>query len=334
MYPDLGNVRSPGILESWTTPITAPPNSISPTPINTNSPSFSPSRPIKRPPPLDLSKTREAFPGSRGVKAIPAGTTESMRVGDEKQQIASDTESANPQPPFRPIALPKKEKTKTIVDDPFDVVEVEPGHRYASWRGGKVDIRPGQIIPSGVLAMGVRSDTPSQSRETLASEINGEVYESVLHNILLTPTYLPSPSTAVSSTSDPSRSKRKTLLGNVVNMARRSGIVPKSILRPFHPDPSLASMRTREAREMDKFKSDVRLAPTSAGWATGSTLTPVREGSRVFARKSPAAREWSMGMGADSDMKGEGRSWRERKRQEERDKTRSRKYKVRSPRRM
>lgn len=46
--------------------------------------------------------------------------------------------------------VPVKPKP-SIKDDPFDVVEIEDGHKYTSWKGGRVSIKPGQVIPKGTL---------------------------------------------------------------------------------------------------------------------------------------------------------------------------------------
>ena len=104
-----------------------------------------------------------------------------------------------------PPVIEKPSKARKVVDDSFDVAEVEPGHRYTPWKSGKVDIRPGELIPHGVLG------TSSGKLAAYAGKRNADQSqcESVLHNVLLTPTYLgssplpvpsPSPSLDASNT--------------------------------------------------------------------------------------------------------------------------------------
>ena len=78
-----------------------------------------------------------------------------------------------------------KPRPRKAVDDPFEVAEVEPGHRYTSWKGGQVDIKPGQVIPRGLIPKVGSTPTNRGTVHTPATEN----YESVLHNVLLTPTY-------------------------------------------------------------------------------------------------------------------------------------------------
>ncbi|WVQ74334.1 hypothetical protein IAR50_003933 [Cryptococcus sp. DSM 104548] len=243
------------------------------------------------PPPLDLNRTHQMYPPSHVDVVIDPGT-----------------------PPPQPQP---KAKERTMIEDPFEVAEVEAGHRYPSWKAGKVDIRPGQIIPRGMIPSLSDSDQSSRKSEhpritTLATPDN---YDSVLHNVLLTPTYLPSPSIQPTPTSpwsymDERKSRRQTLLESISIAGRRASrwVPGKSILRNHHGaggysdvDRSLMAMREREVREMDRFrKGGVRLDAPNSAYSTGSS--PAREMSNVYSRKSPGwlgAREAAVGFAGD-----------------------------------
>ncbi|OWZ35940.1 hypothetical protein C351_05006 [Cryptococcus neoformans c8] len=258
-------------------------------------------RRAKRPPPLNLEKTHMMYPPSSVDVVIDPSTL------------------VNPFPPQKQAPpLPRKIKPRKklqLVEDPFEVAEVEIGHRYLSWKGGKADIRPGQVIPSGLMPSLVDLDVKPKPKPkpkrcgTVADTPDN--YESVLHNVLLTPTYIaPSPqvnSTPTLSPYDPSEFIEKydrpcTLLdratGTISNAAKRTSkwMPRKSILRngPNGDDgaanESLRALKERELQEMARFRQKarptVRLAvPSDAAYSSGSS--PMRELSNVYSRKSP-----------------------------------------------
>ncbi|WWC72208.1 uncharacterized protein I206_106169 [Kwoniella pini CBS 10737] len=280
----------------------------------------------KRPPPLNLDKTRMMYPSNHSDVVIEPDTS--------KIELPAS---------IRPEAPPssKKERKnlkagrKVYEEDPFEVAEVEIGHRYPSWKGGQVDIKPGQVIPRDLVVPSLvsygsnpRSSSPINSRSRTEEE--EEPYESVLHNVLLTPTYFdtsPNPS----SIGECSRyTRRKTLLGKatdtIVGVAkgtRNSEWLPgKSILKPSYAleaDQSLRAMKAREEQEMERFRKNVRpvrlnvpdyeddhsqrygksrsnVEQTST-WSMSSSSSPVREGGGAH-KRSPGwigAREYAAG---------------------------------------
>ncbi|ODN73367.1 hypothetical protein L202_07906 [Cryptococcus amylolentus CBS 6039] len=263
------------------------------------------------PPPLDLDRTHRMYPPNYVDVVIGPGT---------------------------PPAPPKATKEQAIIEDPFEVAEVEAGHRYPSWKGGRVDIRPGQVIPRGMIPSLSDSDKSSRKSKaplftTLATPDN---YDSVLHNVLLTPTYLPSPSVQPTPTSpwsymDEKKNRRQTLLDTISNAGRRASrwVPGKSILRNNHGpygdiDRSLKAMREREMREMDKFrKGGVRLDVPNSAYSTGSS--PAREMSNVYSRKSPGwlgTREAAIGFSGDGKHASHygDKSWRASKKEDDKKK--------------
>ncbi|WWC91908.1 uncharacterized protein L201_006858 [Kwoniella dendrophila CBS 6074] len=233
----------------------------------------------KRPPPLDLQKTKLMYPPGHSDVIIDPGTSKTDQRPDSS--IYQNQQA----PP-----LPKKEEVKSDKprlkpakkvfeedDDRFDVAEVEIGHRYPSWKGGKVDLKPGQVLPREMIPSLVSSSN-SPKRKTRTEELlpTPDQYESVLHNVLLTPTYLGNGgSITPSSLGESSKvgyskyAKRRTLLDKasetiteVARNARNSKWLPgKSILKPTYAleaDRSLRAMRDKEEQEMERFRKNVK----------------------------------------------------------------------------
>ncbi|OCF77612.1 hypothetical protein I204_01604 [Kwoniella mangroviensis CBS 8886] len=242
----------------------------------------------KRPPPLDLDKTRMMYPPNHSDIVIDPGTGKTERpvsipiLYNAPPLTSKKDLKAQSKPRPKPKPIPKPIPTKKVVEeDPFEVAEVEVGHRYPSWKGGKVDLKPGQVLPRNIIPSLVshRSEPYSSSPKTKTrDEVEGlDNYESVLHNVLLTPTYLRAsplpPRTATASPSSLGESsryaKRRTLLdkasdtiSEVAKNARNSKWLPgKSILKPTYAleaDRSLRAMKEREEQEMDRFRRNVK----------------------------------------------------------------------------
>lgn len=256
----------------------------------------SPVRAKHRPPPLDLSKTRRHFPTVKGVHLVrevsppPPIVSESSSPTHSKGSLPKRDQSL---PIVRgPTDLKKssskvgqlfKSSNNNISDkkparapklathDSVDFVSLESEHQYPSWKGGKVDIRPGEHIP-GDLVGSKRNDTqksvkttqsvPSLARkDSTTPSPESDQYDSVLHNVLLTPTYF-APSTASRSTTDlmggKDRSKRQTLLDRASRWGKNVlGAVPAV-------GGSLAQYgrsnhgTSREEREMDEVRSKMK----------------------------------------------------------------------------
>jgi hypothetical protein len=171
-------------------------------------------------------------------------------------------------PPKRPPPLDLA-ATKKAYSHPVDVViDTEPSP-------GSVLVKPGQIFPG----------TQSQSWLAPPKTVEAEQYDSVLHDVLLTPTYIaPSPaytqasqsSTTHLTNTQPSK-KRRTLLNRV------SRLLPARIpaLRDTEQGDlhlhSLARMREREEEEMQRFRAG---APPSRKpvleWADTQSVHSVR----------------------------------------------------------
>ncbi|CAD6589231.1 MAG: hypothetical protein TREMPRED_005302, partial [Tremellales sp. Tagirdzhanova-0007] len=212
-----------------------------------------------RPTPLNLKKTKAIYPSRPAVNSPELSTL--------------------------PV-VEKPSKVKKVANDPFEVAEVESGHRYPHWKGGKVDIRPGELIPQGVL--GISSGRPSiQAGKREPDQIQ---YESVLHNVLLTPTYLGSPVSSPSPSAFASKSylKHRTLVvrdadpfQSAAKISSSSKWVGKNPEENWDDKVgrSIRDMREREEREMDRFR-----------WAASQSP----EISHAYCR-SPGLREWSLG---------------------------------------
>lgn len=302
----------------------------------------------KRPPPLNLERTHMMYPSSSVDVVIDPGTP------------------SNPPPPQAP-PLPKKinpKKNRQLVEDHFEVAEVEIGHRYPSWKGGKADIRPGDVIPPEIMPPLVDLDAKpkpkSKPKRRGTAADTPDNYESVLHNVLLTPTYIaPSPQvnpTLTPSPYDPSEfiekyNRPRTLLDRatdtISNGAKRTSkwMPGKSILRGGATNDDRAAnesfriLRKRELEEMARFRqktnSGVRLAvPGDMAYSSGSS--PVKEMSSIYSRKSPGwlgSRERIIGYDGDGKypvMIGTSdKGWRAEKRDEEHAKRNKRIGKVR-----
>ncbi|WVQ94900.1 hypothetical protein IAU59_001986 [Kwoniella sp. CBS 9459] len=314
--------------------------------------------PKSRPPPLDLERTKMMYPPNHNDVVIDPGTAMTaptllaMDAGDthdpndarthydenqtQTQKKRNDVDDIPAVPPL-PKQLEAKKKTEKekktkikpakVVDDPFDVAEVEVGHRYPSWQGGKVDLKPGQVLPREMIPSLVSrssASTSSPRRKSSKNVANSNVdtpdnYESVLHNVLLTPTYFgasplspltPAPTSSQGETSTSRYApRRQTLLdkatGGIVDVARQARnsrwIPGKSILKPsaaLDADQSLRAMREREEQEMARFRRTVRPVRLAVpdhsedkhGWSSiSSSSSPVREmsGVGVHTRRSP-----------------------------------------------
>lgn len=304
-------------------------------------------RRAKRPPPLNLERTHMMYPPSSVDVVIDPGTPFNLDSPPPQKQVPS---------------LPKKikpRKKRQLVEDPFEVAEVEIGHRYPSWKDGKADIRPGQVIPPGLMPSLVDLDVkPKPNRRGMAVD-TPDNYESVLHNVLLTPTYIvPSPqvnSTPTPSPYDPSEfiekyDRPRTLLDRatdtISNAAKRTSkwMPGKSILRNGSSgddgatNKSLRALKERELQEMARFRQNarpgVRLAvPGEAAYSSGSS--PAREMSNIYSRKSPGwlgSRERIIGYDGDGKypvvVGSSNNGWRPGKRDEEHAKRNKRIWKV------
>ncbi|WVR09611.1 hypothetical protein IAU60_006683 [Kwoniella sp. DSM 27419] len=316
--------------------------------------------PPHRPPPLDLEKTKRMYPTSRHDVIIDLGTP---RIdvpspcpssglilpplpdkGSMENLIEAQKQAEQRVGKAKGVSRPK------VVDDPFDVAEVEVGHRYPSWKGGKVDIKPGEVIPRDMIPSLV-SISSYDRRKTNASSSNDrptsvDNYDSVLHNVLLTPTYLGS---SVNSPRSTTRSieggsstrrqvqrehRRRTLLdratatvADVARTARNSKWMPgRSILKPsaaWDTDQSLRAMKDREEQEMARFRRTVRPVRLEVpqdegrnddGWSIASSSSPIRENTNaeLHARRSPGwlgARERNAGMNSGKAASGEKVDW-------------------------
>ncbi|RXK40806.1 hypothetical protein M231_01865 [Tremella mesenterica] len=285
-------------------PFTPPRRIGSPGSSYTNSPGGRRGSP-RRPPPLDLDKVRKAYPPKDDVLA--SATTQhdpSIFPSQTRPKTPPPPPPHAPSPPILPeYNVPKKvtrgERSKreerSNVEDPFEIVQIEPGHKYSSWQRGKIDIKPGQIIPRSLMP-------PSSNYFTEPDPVPEDTYDSVLADVLLTPTYLrPSPNsncqTQWSPASSPSsRQKRKTLLGKVGQVvstaARKSAFVPKGILKHggMNTDPaerSLKELKEREAREMDRYRLAQHKAGVDIGRSYSTSLSPVLDMRAEGLRRSP-----------------------------------------------
>jgi hypothetical protein len=349
----------------------------------------------RRPPPLDLGRTKALYPAEKATNelspVLPAGRKESLHpqpaledLASGKRNKAKKVESEQSENgDCKEEKKKKKRRVPRIEDDPFDVAVIDVGHKYTSWKSGKVDIKPGQVIPRGALPIlhphtktNTRSTTRNHDGSSTESLRRGgrlggdvtETYDSVLHNVLLTPTYLdPSPiPPGTPSPSDRDRGvKRKTLIdraGDALSLAGRRGSkwMPKGILK-HHDDRSanvaIQKLREREQAQMDRFRQGSRHVPlvsprTPGGRRDGEGYPPLsrsysvmaspgREGV-AYARRSPGwlGREEE----ADGETRGtskqpwifhdrgvtlkEGKSWRERKKDEEKAKRKQKIWKV------
>jgi len=324
------------------------------------------------PPPLDLTKTRAAYPTTAAFNVLTAGTNVDTTGSNINHTSNRDVQRIKPTPkPIKPITLlnhtsvtkattgtreakgTKGSKDKRPIgipppeDDPFnyDFAEIEPGHKYTSWKGGKVDIRPGEIIPRGTIpslgGMGVERGTPTiRGIERLKAEDTGDGlgFESVLHNVLLTPTYLRrSPSMRSNRDgdegsdaglglrddgSDARGKNRFTMVDKareVVKLGRDSvlPVLPKGILKfgkENEAEKSVREMKEREVREMERFRGgELRYGKSERELENGYGRIVGYEGESL---------------GNEGNWGKEGLSWRERKRNEDKLKRKQRVWKV------
>ncbi|KAI9633745.1 uncharacterized protein MKK02DRAFT_38401 [Dioszegia hungarica] len=215
----------------------------------------------RRPPPIDLTRVRAAYPTEQAINGAPASREIDLGTPSTPSPISPFARSRPPvSPPILPPLPPAlkkskaKREAKAVVDDPFEIAVVESGHRYASWQGGKVDIRPGQVIPRGLVESHDSRQGQGERRNTIQGENpeeEGEVYDSVLQHVLLTPTYLRSSPSSTHHTISGRRGQRETMLEKAKRLSR---FVP---LLPRRDDPTaraVRDMREREGAEMDRFR--------------------------------------------------------------------------------
>jgi hypothetical protein len=219
----------------------------------------------RRPPPLDLERTKALYPSEKATNELSSGLaqgrTDDATLSDEVEELKGESEFEAGKKHAKENREKQRQQKVTkekIVDDPFEVAVVDAGHKYTSWKGGKVDINPGQVIPRGTLA-------PLRPPFAQVRGEQGESYESVLHNVLLTPTYLgpsPIPPVTPSPTASSSRaganSRRKTLRDRAEEAislaalgARGSRCMRKAILKN-RDDGAVGSMQwMKEGEEAD-----------------------------------------------------------------------------------
>jgi hypothetical protein len=273
--------------------------------------------PRRRPPPLNLTRTKAAFPTVKGVtlvredsprssisrSPVRAKTTipkrnESLPVvrGPGDFMKAANKAGRMFKSSAAPVEKEKKERPrpKLAPHESYDFVTLEAEHQYPSWKGGKVDIRPGEHIPADLVptlsrnksksANQVGGSKPILSRQASSTYSPAEdQYESVLHNVLLTPTYF-APSTAHRSTTDllgsRNDSNRRTLMDRAKDALRT---VPTAAGRRREPEekemtrfPALKVGRQDTVTRPHPPRSeteDKRQRTISSGSATGSLLS-------------------------------------------------------------
>ena len=270
--------------------------------------------PRRRPPPLNLARTKAAFPTVKGVTLVredsprssiartpPAKTipkrNESLPVVRGAGDLMKAASKAGRMFKSSSPKMEKKERPrpKLAPHESYDFVTLEAEHRYPSWKGGKVDIRPGEHIPADLVPTLARSKSKSANhlapRPILTRQASStyspveDQYESVLHNVLLTPTYF-APSTAHRSTTDllSSRNdpKRRTLMDRAKDALRN---VPTASGRQRQPEekemtrfPALKVSRsdtiTRPVPNSRSISEEEKRQRTiSSGSASGSSLS-------------------------------------------------------------
>lgn len=297
----------------------------------------------RRPPPLDLGRTKALYPAEKATNelspVLPAGRKDSLHPHPalenfapgkrNKAKKAESEQTDNGDGDVKEEKKKKKRRFPQIEDDPFDVAVIDVGHKYTSWKSGKVDIKPGQVIPRGALPIlhphakpNSRSTTRNHDGSSTESLRHGvglggdgnENYDSVLHNALLTPTYLdPSPiPPGTPSPNDRDRGvKCKTLMdraGDALSLAGKRGSkwMPKGILKHQEDrsaNVAIQKLREREQAQMDRFRQGSRHVPLvsprtpAGGRRDGGGYPPVsrsysvmaspgREGV-AYARRSP-----------------------------------------------
>ena len=288
--------------------------------------------PRRRPPPLNLSRTKAAFPNVKGVtlvredsplssiartppvKTIPK-RNESLPVVRGTGDLVKAASKAGRMFKSSPPDNEKKERPrpKLAPHESYDFVTLEPEHRYPSWKGGKVDIRPGEHIPADLVPTLARSKSKSDNhlapRPILARQASStysqveDQYESVLHNVLLTPTYF-APSTAHRSTTDllgsRNETKRRTLMDRAKDALRSMPTVSGRQRQPEEKEmtrfPALKVDRsntiTRPNPNSRSISEEKRQRTISSGSASGSSLSTPAPAIRGVAgtpyKRSPA----------------------------------------------
>lgn len=326
----------------------------------------SPARPKHRPPPLDLTRTRAAFPTVKGVSLVrddpdPASPTpypssqakartgdplpkrnESLPVVRGPTDLKKTASKAGRM--FKTSEKPKGDLSKPVrprqlAHDSYDFVTLEPEHRYPSWKGGKVDIRPGEHIPPDLVQLN-RDQRGGRTKSSLREQPDGskkdhgslaspepEQYDSVLHNVLLTPTYL-APSTASKSTTDlmggKEKGQRQTLLGRASqwgkdvlsavpavggSLAQYGGRSARG--NRERDEQELSEVKPSHSRRLEEDKATPRTKRERAISSASSLSTPspaIRGVAGTPYRRSPAwssMRESEEAVGFDRERKGE-----------------------------
>lgn len=202
--------------------------------------------------------------------------------------------SSRPRPPPLNLSV-----TKKAFRHPVDVIiDTEPSPLYEeveSTRAGvgaqrQASVRPGEIYPAEALPLSMskgkhtrrellkpEAASPVTMYSTSSQTLAPQQYESVLHNVLLTPTYngpspIPSPAytetdnTAASSTislhpQPAARTKRQTILNRVADLlpVRMQGKALDVEGGDRHLR-SLERLREREEQEMDRYRAMMMLA--------------------------------------------------------------------------
>ncbi|WVN90885.1 uncharacterized protein L203_106130 [Cryptococcus depauperatus CBS 7841] len=214
-----------------------------------------------KPPPLDLGRTQRMYP-SQPFDLIVS----------QNALVKSSTDTFRS---LSPLAS-KKRKEDRLIKDPLEVAEAEMGHRYPSWQERKIDLQPGEIIPKCICSLDYRQDfshnAATKNQENDKGWCSNHHQESVLHDILLTPTYMnnsPAHSSTVSQfsiTSNKGHRGRYTFIQKATNaihgaakrtsrwMPGKSKLYPvedASACRSLRPRSEMAE-RNRQSRHMTK----------------------------------------------------------------------------------
>jgi hypothetical protein len=265
-----------------------------------------------------------------------------LEGGSKKAAAVSNTDTLEQEEALRgngagnkgTMKKPRKAERHDITsDDPFDIAFVEPGLQYPSWHAPPIptysqpgqsshllaeteserrarnlqNLQPGQVVPRHVLDSYHGKSAARSERDTVA----GETYESVLHDVLLTPTYLretPSPRSLLSS--DPadrngrygSRFGRSRAVGareTLMAKAKRASRAPLALLGKRYASErdgygtsknggsdvrsvsgSTRAMRAREEAEMDRFRRARPLMLGSTASFDSAEVSPTRAPGR------------------------------------------------------
>ena len=261
-------------------------------------------------PPLKRNRADQGATSSTGNRAGMDDLSRWAALAEARNQLEGGSKKAEKEETERG-AIKKPRRAERVSDDPFDVAVVEPGLQYPSWHapvqpyaqparpsdlGREHDfsnLKPGEVVPRHLLD----SYKPHADRD-LRETVAGETYESVLHNVLLTPTYMrdtPSPRSQRSGLVDTERSgngryarlTRETLLAK----AKRASRAPFAMLAARRAEPSdarsvsssMRAMREREEAEMDKFRR-------TKGVMLGSTTSLPPHSSPDKGREMPTRR--------------------------------------------